>query len=62
VRVVLKAVAQLQECGVLVRTMAEGLSEAIAGAQLISGIVSALHSTNAKGAMRTVPGKGGGRG
>ena len=37
VRVVLKAVAQLQECGVLVRTMAEGLSEAIAGAQSSQG-------------------------
>ena len=42
VRVVLGAVAQLHECGVLVRSTAEDLSETIAWAQLISGRMSAL--------------------
>jgi site-specific DNA recombinase len=62
VRVVLKAVAQLQECGVLMRTMAESPSEAIASARFTSGIMSALPSKDAKGATRTPPGKRRGRG
>jgi site-specific DNA recombinase len=62
VRVVLKAVTQLQECGVFVRTMADGLSEADAWAQLTSRLMSGLPLRKANAAMRTPPAKHRGRG
>src|ERR1039458_2154854 len=62
VRVVLKAVTQLQECGVFVRTMADGLSEADAWAQLTSRLMSGLPLRKANAAMQTPPAKRRGRG